>query len=221
MNLDSLKFDEKELIPVIVQSSEDGQVLMFAFGNKQTIKLSVDTGKAHYWSRSRNRVWMKGEESGNIQQLMDIYYDCDKDVILYIVKQKGVACHTEEKSCFFTKVDGTKQLSPVFKNTKSLKTLDDVYEVIENRKANRKEGSYVSGLFEKGIDKIIKKIGEEAGEVIIGAKNKDREEIIYEVADLWFHSLIALSYFEITPDEIYKELSKRFGKKKQDYTRDT
>lgn len=163
---------------------------------------------------------MKGEQSGNTQQLIDIYYDCDRDVILYTVKQKGVACHTNEKTCFFTKLDGTKQLSPDFQNSIPLKTLDDIYKVIEDRKTNRKENSYVSGLFEKGIDKILKKIGEEAGEVIIGAKNKDKDEIIYEVADLWFHSLIAMSYFEIKPDDIYKELGKRFGKTKESYGRD-
>ena len=163
---------------------------------------------------------MKGEQSGNTQKLIDIYYDCDRDVILYTVKQKGVACHTNEKNCFFTKLDCTKQLSPDFLNSIPLKTLDDIYKVIEDRKTNRKENSYVSGLFEKGIDKILKKIGEEAGEVIIGAKNKDKDEIIYEVADLWFHSLIAMSYFEIKPDDIYKELGKRFGKTKESYGRD-
>ncbi|NIP37741.1 MAG: bifunctional phosphoribosyl-AMP cyclohydrolase/phosphoribosyl-ATP diphosphatase HisIE [Candidatus Dadabacteria bacterium] len=220
MSVDSLKFDDKGLIPIIAQSADDGQVLMFAWGNKKTIELSIETNKAHYWSRSRNKVWMKGEESGNTQKLVDVYYDCDKDVILYIVEQKGVACHTNEKSCFFTKIDGTNELSPSFEGSKNIKTLDDVYRVIEDRKANKKEGSYVSGLFEKGIDKIIKKIGEEAGEVIIGAKNADKEEIIYEVADLWFHSLIALSYFEIEPEEIYKELGKRFGKTKESYGRD-
>jgi len=218
MNLDLLKFDEKELIPIIVQNAEDGQVLMFAYGTR--IKLSVDTKKAHYFSRSRNKIWMKGEQSGNTQKLIDIYYDCDRDVILYTVKQKGVACHTNEKTCFYTKLDGTKQLSPDFLNSIPLKTLDDIYKVIEDRKTNRKENSYVSGLFEKGIDKILKKIGEEAGEVIIGAKNKDKDEIIYEVADLWFHSLIAMSYFEIKPDDIYKELGKRFGKTKESYGRD-
>ena len=220
MNLDLLKFDEKELIPIIVQNAEDGQVLMFAYGTRETIKLSVDTKKAHYFSRSRNKIWMKGEQSGNTQKLIDIYYDCDRDVILYTVKQKGAACHTNEKTCLFTKLDGTKQLSPDFQNSIPLKTLDDIYKVIEDRKTNRKENSYVSGLFEKGIDKILKKIGEEAGEVIIGAKNKDKDEIIYEVADLWFHSLIAMSYFEIKPDDIYKELGKRFGKTKESYGRD-
>jgi phosphoribosyl-ATP pyrophosphohydrolase/phosphoribosyl-AMP cyclohydrolase len=219
MSVDSLKFDDKGLIPIIVQNADDGQVLMFAWGKKKTIEKSLETKKAHYWSRSRNKVWMKGEESGNTQKLLDAYYDCDKDVILYIVEQKGVACHTNEQSCFFTKVDDTKQLSPSFKSSKSIKTIDDVYKVIEDRKANNKEGSYVSGLFEKGIDKILKKIGEEAGEVIIGAKNADKDEIIYEVADLWFHSLIAMSYFDIKPQDIYIELDKRFGKTKESYGR--
>lgn len=220
MDIDLLKFDDNGLIPIIAQSVQTGQVLMFAWGNKEAITKSLQTGNAHYWSRSRNKIWMKGEESGNTQKLIDIYYDCDKDVLLYTVEQKGVACHTKEQSCFFTKIDGTRELSPEFGKLQNIKTLDDVYKVIEERKNNPKEKSYVSGLFEKGIDKIIKKIGEEAGEVIIGSKNNDREEIIYEVADLWFHSLIALSYFDIKPEDIYRELGKRFGKTKDSYGRD-
>lgn len=220
MDIDLLKFDDNGLIPIIAQSVQTGQVLMFAWGNKEAITKSLQTGNANYWSRSRNKIWMKGEESGNTQKLIDIYYDCDKDVLLYTVEQKGVACHTKEQSCFFTKIDGTRELSPEFGKLQNIKTLDDVYKVIEERKNNPKEKSYVSGLFEKGIDKIIKKIGEEAGEVIIGSKNNDREEIIYEVADLWFHSLIALSYFDIKPEDIYRELGKRFGKTKDSYGRD-
>lgn len=217
MDLDKLKFNNEGLIPVIVQNIEDGQVLMFAYGNRQSIDLTIETKQAHYWSRSRNKIWMKGEESGNTQELIDIYYDCDSDVLLYLVKQTGVACHTKNKTCFYRKLDGAEKSSPIF-NSRSM--INDVYEVIEDRKNNIKEGSYVSGLFNKGIDKILKKIGEEAGETVIAAKNRDKDELIYEITDLWFHSLIAMSYFDIKPDEIDRELKKRFGKSKKDYGRD-
>jgi len=219
MKLEKLNFQKNGLIPIIVQNINDGQVLMFAYGNKETIKLSIETKNAHYWSRSRNKVWMKGEESGNIQELIEIYYDCDEDVLLYLVKQNGVACHTENMSCFYRNITDKHSLAPIFQN-KEEGIINRVYKVIEERKNNPSKDSYVSSLFDKGIDKIIKKIGEEAGEVIIGAKNKDNDEIVYEITDLWFHSLIALSYFDISPDEIYREFEKRFGKKKQEYGRD-
>ena len=217
MNLDELKFNQDGLIPVIVQNIDDGQVLMFAYGNIQSIELSIDTRKAHYWSRSRNKIWMKGEESGNTQELVDTFYDCDSDVLLYLVKQKGVACHTKNKTCFYRKLDGTEISSPQF-NSESI--IKDVYGVIEKRKNSTKEDSYVSGLFGKGIDKILKKIGEEAGETVIAAKNRDKDELVYEITDLWFHSLIAMSYFGIKPEDINTEFKRRFGKTKKDYGRD-
>ena len=163
---------------------------------------------------------MKGEESGNVQDIKEVYYDCDMDTILYLVEQTGVACHTGERTCFYRSSEGDKE-APVFGSSNSSKTLDDVYEVILDRKINPKDGSYVSGLFEKGLDKILKKIGEEAGETIIGAKNEDKKEIIYETADLWFHSMIVLSYFGITPNDIYEELGRRFGKPKEAYRQES
>lgn len=217
MDLDKLEFNQDGLIPVIVQSIDDGQVLMFAYGNRQSIEMSIDTSKAHYWSRSRNRIWMKGEESGNTQELVDAFYDCDSDVLLYLVKQKGAACHTKNKTCFYRKLDGTEKSSPLFISESIIK---NVYRVIEERKSNTDKESYVSGLFGKGIDKILKKIGEEAGEIIIAAKNKDKDELVYEITDLWFHSLIAMSYFGIKPDDIDNEFNRRFGRRKKDYGRD-
>ena len=217
MQLDELKYNNDGLIPIIVQSFEDGQVLMFAYGNKKTIEISFATKKAHYWSRSRNKIWMKGEESGNTQELTDIFYDCDKDVLLYIVKQKGVTCHTGNKTCFYSKLDGKEESSPAYNDSGILRK---VYDVIEDRKQNPTENSYVSGLFAKGIDKIAKKIGEEAGEVIIAAKNSDKEELVYEITDLWFHTLVTMSYYNIKPESIYTELEKRFGKPKEAYGRD-
>ncbi len=220
MNLDELKFDDNGLIPVVVQDSTNGRVLMVAYGNKESIQKTIDTRKTHFWSRSRHKLWMKGEESGNTQDVESIRFDCDRDTLLVSVHQNGVACHTGEATCFYTDIEGTKSQAPAFGNDRSANILKDVYEVILDRKRNAREGSYVSGLFEKGVDKISKKIGEEAGETIIGAKNNDREEITYEVADLWFHCMVLLAYFDLGPDDIMGELQKRFGKTKDEYGRD-
>jgi len=220
MDLEQIKFNEGGLVPVIVQDVSSGQVLMLAYANKDAIQKTIDSGKSHFWSRSREKLWMKGEESGNVQDIREVYYDCDMDTMLYLVQQTGVACHTGERTCFYRSSQGDKE-APVFGPSNSSKTLDEVYEVILDRKQNPKDGSYVSGLFEKGLDKILKKIGEEAGETIIGAKNEDKKEIIYETADLWFHSLIVLSYFGITPNDIYEELGRRFGKPKEAYRQES
>jgi len=216
MEVEEIKFDDNGLVPVIVQDAENGQVLMFAYGNKESITKTIENKRTHFWSRSRQKLWMKGEESGNVQDVQSIFYDCDRDAILVLVKQTGVACHTGQRTCFYTSQDND-DAAPSFGAPFKGKTLEQVYSVIEDRKNNPREGSYVSGLFEKGLDKIMKKVGEEAGETIIGAKNGNKDEIIYETADLWFHSLIALSYFDITPDDIYAELGKRFGKPKEAY----
>ena len=217
MNLEEIKYDENGLVPVIVQDAENGQVLMFAYANIESLRKTIETKRTHFWSRSRRKLWLKGEESGNVQDVRDIFFDCDNDAVLILVEQKGVACHTGRRSCFFTSVDGSEKSSPSFGSVYRGKTPEEVFSVIEDRKRNPREGSYVSGLFEKGLDKILKKVGEEAGETIIAAKNGDRQEIIYETADLWFHSLIALSYFGITPEDIYQELGRRFGKPKESY----
>jgi phosphoribosyl-AMP cyclohydrolase / phosphoribosyl-ATP pyrophosphohydrolase len=217
MNLEDIRYDENGLVSVIVQDAGNGQVLMFAYANMESLKKTIETKRTHFWSRSRKKLWNKGEESGNVQEVKDMFFDCDSDCVLVLVEQRGVACHTGNRSCFFTSFDGSGKSAPSFGAENRGKTLDEVYRVIEDRKRNPREGSYVSGLFEKGLDKILKKIGEEAGEIIIGVKNGDKREIIYETADLWFHSLIALSYFDITPEDIYAELGKRFGKSKESY----
>jgi len=220
MDLEQIKFNDDGLVPVIVQEASTGQVLMLAYANSEALKKTLDTGKSHFWSRPREKLWMKGEESGNVQEIKKIFYDCDMDTVLYLVEQTGVACHTGEETCFYRSLDGDNE-APKFDAANSAKTLDEVYEVIRDRKHNPKDDSYVSGLFEKGLDKILKKIGEEAGETVIGAKNEDKKEIIYETADLWFHSMIALAYFGITPDDIYQELGKRFGKPKESYRQES
>ncbi len=216
MNIEELNFNEQGLIPVIIQDCYTGQVLMLAYANSEALKLTIDTGLTHFWSRSRNRIWNKGEESGNIQKVKDIYLDCDNDTILITVDQTGVACHTGEQSCFYTKADSTKGLAPEF----NFSELSNIFNVIEDRKNNPKEGSYVNSLLEGNKDRILKKIGEEAGETIIAAKNESKEEFIYEITDLWFHSLVLLSKMGFSPEDINAELARRVGKKKKDYTLD-
>lgn len=219
MDLDEVKYDDKGLVAVIVQDFQNGQVLMFAFANREALEKTLETGRTHFWSRSRERLWMKGEESGNVQEVKDIYFDCDRDAVLVLVDQKGVACHTGQRTCFFTPLEGAERTSPAFGEgaVGGDKTLRDVWNVVDDRRRNPREGSYVSGLYEKGLDKILKKISEEAGEVVIASKNESRKEVIYETADLWFHSLIALSYFDITPEDIFEELGRRFGKPSEAY----
>jgi phosphoribosyl-ATP pyrophosphohydrolase/phosphoribosyl-AMP cyclohydrolase len=217
MNIKDLRFDKNGLIPVVVQDAENGQVLMLAYTNKESIEKTLSTGRTHFWSRSREKPWSKGEESGNIQEVKNIFLDCDQDTILVLVNQKGVACHTGKRSCFFRTIEGIEESAPAFGTIRSGRTLEEVYQVIEDRKRNPREGSYVSGLFKSGLDRILKKLGEEAGETIIAAKNENRDEIIYEIADLWFHSIIALAHFEITLKDIYEELGKRFNKPKETY----
>lgn len=219
MNTKDIKFDENGLIPVVVQDAETGQVLMFAYANKESLEKTISTKRTHFWSRSRNRLWTKGEESGNVQSVKEIFLDCDKDTVLVLVNQKGVACHTGKRSCFFETIDGREDNAPAFGTSRTGKTLEEVYGVIEDRKRNPREGSYVSGLFKSGLDRILKKVGEEAGETIIAAKNENRNEVIYEIADLWFHSMVALAHFGMTPEDIYEELGKRFGKPKESYRR--
>jgi phosphoribosyl-ATP pyrophosphohydrolase/phosphoribosyl-AMP cyclohydrolase len=220
MNTKDVKFDEKGLIPVIVQDAESGQVLMFAYANKESLEMTISTKRTHFWSRSRKKLWAKGEESGNVQGVKEIFLDCDKDAVLVLVNQKGVACHTGKRTCFFETIDGREEDAPAFGTSRTGKTLEEVYGVIEDRKRNPREDSYVSGLFKSGLDRILKKVGEEAGETIIAAKNENRREIIYEMADLWFHSMVSLAHFGITPEDIYEELGRRFGKSKEAYRQD-
>lgn len=217
MKIDEIKYDDKGLVPVIVQDVENGQVLMFAYANKEAVEKTVEQNRAHFWSRSRNRLWQKGEESGNTQEVKHLFIDCDRDAVLFLVNQNGVSCHTGQRTCFFTDLGEDNAAAPAFGSMKRGRMLEEVYQVVEDRRRNPKEGSYVSKLFSDGIDSILKKIGEEAGETVIAAKNSDKDEITYEVADLWFHSLVLLANFGITPEDIYQELGRRFGRKKEEY----
>lgn len=200
--IDTLKFDEKCLIPTVVQDADTKEVLMLAYMNKESMKKTLTEKKATYFSRSRKELWTKGETSGNTQQVEGFYYDCDKDAILLLVKQKGVACHSGNYSCFFNEVFCAEEVS-------SNELLQRLYELIKDRKNNPKEGSYTNYLFDKGLDKILKKVGEESAEVIIGAKNENKNEIIYEISDLVYHIIVLMVNSNVTIEDIKNELRGR------------
>lgn len=215
INIDSLKFDEKGLIPVVIQQVETGTVLMLAYMNKESLTKTVETGVTWFYSRSRNTLWQKGETSGHVQKVQDIYYDCDADTLLIKVEQTGVACHEGTLSCFSRKL-GDKEIqdekivdtSKIYGQSVS-GVLHELYHVINDRKHNPIEGSYTTYLFEKGQDKILKKVGEEAAETIIASKNNDKNELISEMSDLWYHCLVLLANHDVSPSELMAELQKR------------
>ncbi|HTN43327.1 MAG TPA: bifunctional phosphoribosyl-AMP cyclohydrolase/phosphoribosyl-ATP diphosphatase HisIE [Nitrospiria bacterium] len=206
-----LKFDEKGLIPAIVQDHRDDSILMMAFMNRKSLDKTMRTGQVHFWSRSRKTLWHKGATSGSYLNVKEIRIDCDGDSLLIRVEPEGPACHTGQPSCFFRAVEKgrIRRLKPM--SARAL-ILDRIYDVILDRKRSPKGKSYVSWLLTSGRDKILKKIGEESGELIIGSKNNRPSEIIWEVADLWFHTLVLLGHHNISPSDIYEELQKRFGK---------
>ena len=213
VDISMVKFDEKGLVPAVVQE-ENGQVLMLAYMNEESLKKTLETGYAHYFSRSRQALWKKGETSGNVQQVKEISYDCDGDTLLLRVHQTGVACHTGSYSCFSgRKLASTEEkgiaVVPPEPQTALAKVLNDLYDVIQDRRLNPVEGSYTNYLFEKGQDKILKKVGEEAVETVIASKNQEKKEIVYEMGDLWYHCLVLLAYHNITPEELFNELMKR------------
>jgi phosphoribosyl-AMP cyclohydrolase / phosphoribosyl-ATP pyrophosphohydrolase len=201
MNIDDLKFDERGLIPAIVQDSQTREVLTLAYMNEESLARTIETGQTWFWSRSRNELWHKGETSGNTQSVVALHSDCDKDAIVVLVKPAGPACHTGARSCF----DST----AADEGLGSL--LQDLYQLIESRERERPEGSYTTYLFNSGLDKILKKIGEESAETIIAAKNEDGARLTAEVADLVYHLLVLLVARGVSLDEIREELASRRG----------
>ena len=198
------------LVPVVVQDVDTNEVLMLAYMNEEALKLTQETGFAHYFSRSRNKIWKKGESSGHTQEVKEILVDCDNDTILLKVKQNGVACHTGRKSCFFTNLD-TNEIVMDKEQEIEYNFVDKLYHLLlERRKADPKT-SYVSSLYHKGENSILKKVAEEAAEFCFAIKDDDKNEIIYEAADLAFHTLIALAYKNIHPEAILNELKRREG----------
>ena len=200
MNLDELKFDEKGLIPAIVVDDETGKVLTLAYMNRESLAVSMEKGLTCFWSRSRQELWLKGETSGNYQHIVSITADCDGDALEVRVKKDGPACHTGEESCFH---------NPVFGEKSDKFQLEGLYQLLQSRKKEMPEGSYTTYLFQKGLDKILKKVGEESTEVIIAGKAEDRAETIYEIADLAYHVLVLMVQLGISVEDIRTELASR------------
>ena len=201
INIENLKFDEKGLIPAIVVDAISKEVLTLAYMNKESLKITMEKKLTCFWSRSRQELWLKGETSGNHQHVVSITADCDNDALVVMVEPDGPACHTGEKSCFFNTVFENDELKEF--------SLSSLVKLIEGRKINKTEGSYTTYLFEKGLDKILKKVGEECTEVIIAAKANDKKETIYEIADLCYHTLVLMIEQGISLEDIHKELTSR------------
>ena len=199
ISIDELKYDEHGLIPAVVQDFETGQVLTLAYMNRESLSISLEKGLTCFWSRSRNELWLKGETSGNYQHIVSITADCDRDALVVKVRKDGPACHLGTESCFEY---------PLYILEEDF-TLNTLYALLQSRKESLPEGSYTSYLFQKGIDKILKKIGEECTEVIIAAKGGERAESVYEVADLVYHVMVLLVELGISPEEIRRELASR------------
>ena len=207
LTLDKIKFDEKGLIPAIIQDALSGKVLMLGYMNSESLQKTLETGRTWFYSRSRQKLWNKGETSGHFQDVISAFYDCDEDTLLFKVKQTGPACHTGNFSCFYRSlIEGKSGNENIIDKSAILR---EVFEVIEERKRLKPKDSYVAKKMEEGIDRILKKIGEEAGEVIIAAKNADPEEIGWEMADLIFHMWLILGFYDFTPDIIYDKLIER------------
>ena len=206
--IDELKFDEKGLIPAIVQDAETRRVLTLAYMNRESLKRTLECGQTVFWSRSRQEYWHKGETSGNYQHVVKIIADCDRDALTVLVRKDGPACHMGTDSCFEYPLTDVKEEEDRLTEKKAV-TLQSLYELLEERKMTRPEGSYTSYLFDEGIDKILKKVGEEAAEVIIAAKSGDRGEKVYETADLTYHVMVMLAQMGIPLSDVLDEMARR------------
>ena len=210
--IDRIDWEKQELLPVIVQDASTNEVLMMAYMNKEALRLSLETKQAHYFSRSKQRIWKKGESSGHIQEIEEFLLDCDNDTLLIKVKQHGVACHTGRKSCFFTKLQSGESVSEIeVDTTAAYGVIDTLYHTIQERKNADPSTSWTAKLLSKGENTILKKVIEEAGEFTFAYKDDDEGEMIYEAADLTYHMLVALASKNISPDRIKQELARRFG----------
>ena len=202
INIDELKFDEKGLIPACVVDAKTKKLLTLAYMNKESLKISMEKGLTCFWSRSRQELWLKGETSGNYQHIVSITADCDKDALEILVEKDGPACHLGNDSCFADNVVYQSEDLHEF-------SLQSLLELIRGRKIEKKEGSYTTYLFEKGMDKILKKVGEESTEVIVAAKNNDKAETIYEISDLTYHVMVLMIEMGISLEDIHNELASR------------
>ncbi len=210
--LDRVDWEKSDLLPVIVQDVNTNEVLMMAYMNREALQRSLETKTAHYYSRSKQRLWKKGESSGHLQHIKSFFIDCDNDTLLIKVEQEGVACHTGRRSCFFTELESGTPVSEVEVDTAAMYgVIDTLYHTILERKSADPETSWTAKLLSKGENTILKKVVEEAGEFAFAVKDDDEDEIVYEAADLTYHVLVALGYKNISPDRIKQELARRFG----------
>ena len=201
IDINTLKFDENGLIPAIVVDATTREVLTVAYMNRESLEISLREGRTCFWSRSRQQLWRKGETSGNFQHIARITADCDRDALVVVVKKDGPACHTGAESCFFNDLYLSEDVQEF--------SLDGLYALLEGRKAEKPEGSYTTYLFEKGLDKILKKVGEESTEVIIAGKAEDKAETIYEIADLAYHVMVLMVEMGIESKDIFAQLASR------------
>lgn len=201
IDISNVKFDEKGLVPCVVQDYYTKQVLMLAYMNRESLIKTMETGLATFYSRSRQELWTKGATSGNLQHIVELRLDCDGDAIVAEVKKDGPACHTGNESCFYRDLFVGNDMKPF--------SIEGLYELIKGRKTNPKDGSYTTYLFNRGIDKILKKVGEECTEVIIEGKAGNRQAAIYELADLYYHALVMMVEMDILPKDVFEELANR------------
>ncbi|MGN7309535.1 bifunctional phosphoribosyl-AMP cyclohydrolase/phosphoribosyl-ATP diphosphatase HisIE [Alkalicoccobacillus gibsonii] len=206
MNIETIQFDDKGLVPAIVQDAASKEVLTLAYMNQESLKKSIETRETWFYSRSRQELWHKGETSGNTQKIQDIRYDCDQDALLVLVTPEGPACHKGTYTCFSSSLDNQEV---AVNETDSVAILSELERIIAQREVERPEGAYTTYLFEKGVDKILKKVGEESAEVIIAAKNRDREELTNEAADLLYHLFVLLREQKVSFSEVTDILKER------------
>lgn len=214
IDISKVNFNAEGLVPAVIQEVDNNQVLMLAYMNEESLQKTLESGYTWFFSRSRNKLWNKGETSGNRQKVKEIFYDCDGDTLLVRVHQTGTACHTGTYTCFSGRRLGTSNKEVAIVDDKQPATsltrvLNDLYNVIQDRKLHPIEGSYTNYLLRHGQDKILKKLGEEAVETRIASKNNDKKEILYEMGDLWYHCLVALAYHNISPEDLLGELVTR------------
>jgi phosphoribosyl-ATP pyrophosphohydrolase/phosphoribosyl-AMP cyclohydrolase len=214
MIAEEFQFGADGLLPAIVQEASDGTVLMLAYMNREALDKTLQTGFTHFWSRSRQALWKKGETSGNVQRVLAVHYDCDSDALLVQVEQHNVACHTGQRSCFYRTVPLEASSAETGEASQSSGTaiFEALYHLILLRRDSGDASSYVKSLFQRGHDTICKKVVEEAAEVLLASKNNVSQEIIYEMADLWFHALVLLAKHTIHPHEVVRELQRRLGR---------
>lgn len=234
VDVSSIQYDANGLVPAIVQDAVSKDVLMLAYMNRESLERTLQTKQTWFWSRSRQELWNKGATSGHVQHVRDIRYDCDKDTLLVLVEPQGPACHTGQYSCFYrsldgeqsdhvntedrskSQMDGSAESQVEYRQQDRFAILSKLESVIASREAERPEGAYTTYLFEKGIDKILKKVGEETAEVIIGAKNRDNDELRYETSDLIFHLMVLLREAKLPLDDVMAELERRHLTPKRD-----